>query len=314
MKKIAYVFPGQGSQSVGMGYDFYQNFESAKRIFDEADKVLGYPLTRLCFEGPIEKLSQTQYSQPAILTTSIACLEVLRENLLPTDSCLLPLYLAGHSLGEYSALVSAGGIEFKEALRIVQKRALFMQEEAEKYPTGMMAILGLERNEVEQICQEESVEVANINCPGQIVISGLKGYLEKAGQKAIDLGAKRVIPLSVNGAFHSSFMKPAQKKLAEVLATAEIKNLQTPVIVNITAGPVTTPDEIRESLTRQISGSVLWEDSVRFMLKQGVTTFIEIGPGKVLKGLIRKIEPNVEVKNIENMNNLEQEQRKNQNY
>ncbi|MDI6734588.1 MAG: ACP S-malonyltransferase [bacterium] len=306
MQKIAYVFPGQGSQSVGMGYDFYQNFEPAKRIFDEADKVLGYPLTRLCFEGPIEKLSQTQYSQPAILTTSIACLEVLKENLLPTTYYLLPTYLAGHSLGEYSALVAAGGIEFKEAVHIVHQRALFMQEEAEKYPAGMTAILGLERAEVERICREESVEVANINCPGQIVISGLKECLEKAGQKAVAAGAKRAISLAVNGAFHSSYMLPAQEKLARVLSEAEIKNLQIPVIANITAKPITNPDEIRESLTKQISGSVLWEDSVRFMIKQGVTTFIEIGPEKVLKGLIRRIASNISVKNIENMVSLKE--------
>lgn len=304
MEKTAYVFPGQGTQYIGMGYDFYQNFESAKKIYNDADEVLGYSLTKLCFEGPIEKLSQTQYAQPAILTTSIACLEVLRENSLPPASCLLPTYLAGHSLGEYSALVAAGGLEFKEAVRIVRQRAQFMQEEAEKHPTGMMAILGLERSEVERICREESVEVANINCPGQIVISGMKGCLEKAAQKVIEAGAKRAIPLAVNGAFHSSYMLPAQEKLAVVLSAAEIRNLQIPVIANVTARPVTNPEEIRESLTKQISGSVLWEDSVRWMIKEGITTFIEIGPGKVLKGLIRKIDPVVEVRNIENMESL----------
>lgn len=302
MKKIAYVFPGQGSQYIGMGYEFYQNFASAKKIFDKANEILGYSLTKLCFEGPIEKLSQTQYCQTAILTTSIACLEVLKE-IVPS---LIPTYTAGHSLGEYSALVSAGGVEFEEAVNIVQQRARFMQEEAEKNLGGMMAILGLEKVTLERICKEESVEIANINCLGQIVISGIKEYLEKAAQKALALGAKKTIPLAVNGAFHSSFMKPAQEKLARVLENARIKNLQIPVITNVDAEPVVNSDEIKQSLTRQISHSVLWEDSIRFMIREGVNTFIEIGPGKVLKGLMRRIEPSVEIKNIENMDSLKE--------
>ncbi|MEW6619936.1 MAG: ACP S-malonyltransferase [bacterium] len=304
MKKIAYVFPGQGSQYVGMGYEFYQNFKSAKEIFDQADAVLGYPQTKLCFEGVIEKLSQTQYSQPAILTTTIACLQVLKEILLPTAYCQLPVYLAGHSLGEYSALAAAGGIEFKEAVCIVQKRAQFMQEQAEKHPTGMIAVLGLERTEVERICLEESVEIANINCPGQIVISGMKDYLEKAAQKAVSAGAKKAIPLAVNGAFHSSYMLPAQEKLARALSAVEIRTPQIPIIANVTAKPVIEPNEIRVSLTKQIACTVLWEDSVRFMINEGINTFIEIGPGRVLKGLIRRIDSAVEVKNVENMDSL----------
>lgn len=305
MQKIAYVFPGQGTQYISMGYEFYQNFESAKKIFEEANEVLGYSLTKLCFEGPLEKLSQTQYSQVAILTASIACLHVLKETLLTTHYSLLPIYMAGHSLGEYSALVAADGIEFKEALRIVQQRAKFMQEAAEKNHGGMVAILGLERIEVEKICKEESIEIANINCPGQIVISGTKEYLEKAVQKALTSGAKKTIPLAVSGAFHSSLMIPAQEKLANVLNNAKIKNLQRPVIANVTAKPVLNSDEIKQSLTRQISNSVLWEDSIKFMIKEGIKTFIEIGPGRVLKGLIRRIDSNVEVKNIEKMNDLE---------
>ncbi|MEW6096696.1 MAG: ACP S-malonyltransferase [bacterium] len=298
LQKIAYVFPGQGAQYVGMGYEFYQNFESSKKIFDTSDEILGYSLTKLCFEGPIERLSQTQYAQVAILTTSIACLQPLKENLLPAD------YMAGHSLGEYSALVAAEGIEFKEALRIVQQRANFMQEEAEKIPAGMIAVLGLDRVEVEKICKEESVEIANINCPGQIVISGFKEYLDKAAQKAINRGAKKTIPLSVNGAFHSSFMKPAELKLANVLNSAKIKNLHIPVIANVSAKPVVSSDEIKQSLIKQISNSVLWEDSIRFMIEEGINTFIEIGPGKVLKGLIKRIDSSVEVKNIENIESL----------
>jgi len=306
MNKVAYVFPGQGSQYVGMGYEFYQNFNSAKKIFDEADEILGYYLTKLCFEGPIEKLSQTQYSQVAILTTSIACLYVLKESLPLTSYLLLPTYMAGHSLGEYSALVAAKGIEFKEAVRIVQKRAEFMQEEAEKIPTGMIAVIGLERVEIERICKEEAVEIANINCPGQIVISGFKEYLQKAAQKALSLGAKKTIPLPVNGAFHSSFMKPAEEKLSNVLNNAKIENLDIPVIANVTAKPVVSSNEIKESLAKQVSKSVLWEDSIRFMIKEGINTFIEIGPGRILKGLIRRIEPNVTIKNIENIKSLEE--------
>jgi [acyl-carrier-protein] S-malonyltransferase len=303
LQKIAYVFPGQGSQYVGMGYEFYQNFNAAKKIFDTADEVLGYSLTELCFEGPFEKLSQTQYSQPAILTTSIACLEVLREN-LPT---IHPIYVAGHSLGEYSALVSAQGIEFKEAVKLVQQRANFMQEATEENLGGMLAILGLTKIEIEVICSRiPDVEIANINCPGQIVISGLKAVLEKASKKALDSGARKVVQLPVSGAFHSRFMDPAREKLSNVLNTAKIKKAQIPVIANVCARPVVTPDEIRRTLTNQITHTVLWEDSIRFMIEEEIDTFIEIGPGNVLKGLIRRIDPSVEVKNIENMDSLKE--------
>lgn len=302
MKKVAYVFPGQGSQYIGMGHNFYQNFNSAKQIFDTADEILGYSLTKLCFEGQIEKLSQTQYSQPAILTTSIAALAVVKEE-LPS---LLPTYVAGHSLGEYTALVAANAVEFTEAIRIVQKRAEFMQQEAEKIPTGMVAILGLERATLEKICKAESVEIANINCPGQIVISGMKEYLEKASKNALALNAKKVITLPVSGAFHSSFMKPAQQKLALVLENANIKNAKLPVIANVSATPITTSEEIKLALINQITSPVLWEDSIRFMIKEGVNTFIEIGPAKVLRGLIRRIDAKVEIKNIENMDSLKE--------
>jgi len=301
MQKIAYIFPGQGAQYVSMGNEFYENFKSAKEIFHTADKLLGYSLTNLCFEGPIEKLSQTQYAQVAILTTSMVCWQVLKE-IFPS---LSPTYLAGHSLGEYSAIVAGGGMEFKEGVTIVQQRAQFMQEEAEKNPGGMMAILGLERVTLERICKEEFVEIANINCPGQIVISGMKEYLAKATQKALEAGAKKAIPLAINGAFHSSFMKPAGEKLAKVLQKAEIKNLQIPLIANVTAKPVLTADEIKQSLINQISQSVLWEESIKLMIKEGINTFIEIGPGRVLKGLIRRIDANVEVKNIEKMTDVE---------
>jgi len=301
MQKIAYVFPGQGSQYIGMGAEFYQNFKSAKKIFNTADEILGYSLSKLCFEGPMEKLSQTKYCQLAILITSLVCLEVLKEK-LPS---LIPTYMAGHSLGEYTAVIATEGIEFKEGITIVQKRAEFMQQEAEKNPAGMMAILGAERITLEKICQEESVEMANINCPGQIVISGRKEYLEKAAQKALEAGAKKAIPLALNGAFHSSWMKPAGEKLANVLNKTKIKDLQIPVITNLTAKPVVKAEEIKLSLIRQICSPVLWEDSIRLMIKEGINTFIEIGPGRVLKGLIRRIDASVEVKNIENMTDLE---------
>lgn len=304
-QKIAYVFPGQGSQYVGMGYAFYQNFKSAKKIFEQADEILNYSLTELCFEGPLDKLSQTQYCQIAILTTSIACLEVLKEVLLATSSSFCPIYMAGHSLGEYSALVAAGGVEFEEAVKIVQQRAHFMQEQANKNPGGMLAILGLAPVEVERICQETGVEMANLNCPGQIVISGDKRYLEKASQKALETGAKKIIPLAVSGPFHSSLMKPAEEKLKKVLEKTKIKDTSIPIIANVSARPVMRVDEIKQSLTSQMSHSVLWEESIIFMIKKGINTFIEIGPGKVLKGLIRRISPEVEVKNIENMADLE---------
>lgn len=303
-RKIAYLFPGQGSQYVGMGSEFYQHFKSAKKIFDQTDEILDYSLTELCFEGPLDKLSQTQYCQIAILTTTIACLEVLKEVLLPTSFSLPPIYMAGHSLGEYSALVAAGGVEFEEAVNIVQQRAHFMQEQADKKPGGMVAILGLSPVQLERICQEEGVEMANLNCPGQIVISGDKRYLEKASQKALELGAKKTIPLTISGPFHSSLMKPAGEKLKDVLEKAKIKDTLIPIIANVSAKPVIRADEIKQALTSQISQSVLWEESMRLMIKEGINTFIEIGPGRVLKGLMRRISPEVEVKNIEKMADL----------
>ena len=291
---IAFIFPGQGAQYVGMGKDLYDAFPEAKQVFDKADKILGWELKKTCFEGPLEELTLTVNCQPAIFTTSIAALKALSAIRYPLSAS----YMAGLSLGEYTALVAAGALSFEDGLYLVASRARFMEEAAGERPGMMSSILGLDLNTIEKIVQNSGAEIANLNCPGQVVISGSPEALEKANKLAQDKQAKRVVNLEVSGAFHSSFMQPAGKRLACVLNNINIKEPTVAVISNVTALPESAPYEIKENLIKQLTQRVLWEDSVRFMLKQGVNKFFEIGPGKVLKGLIRKIDPDVEVVNI----------------
>lgn len=292
MKKVAFIFPGQGSQSVGMGKDVYDKYEKIKVLFDSADKELGIELSRMCFEGPEEELKKTYNTQPALLATSVALYEAFKEQLPKPD------FVAGHSLGEYSALVASGVIGFNEAVKLVQTRGKLMEEAVPEGRGAMAAILGGNREMVERKCLEDGVEVANFNCPGQIVISGIAESIEKASERIKEAGAKKCIPLSVSGPFHSVWMKPASNGLLPYLNETEMHDASIPVIANVDAKVTEKASEIKEKLHQQIVSSVLWEDSIRNMINQGVDTFIEIGPGKVLTGLIKKIDKEVEFYNI----------------
>jgi [acyl-carrier-protein] S-malonyltransferase len=297
LSKIAYVFPGQGAQFVGMGKSIADEYPQAKQVFIEADNTLGYSLSELCFNGPEDELKLTYHTQPAILTTSIALYEVLKQDAPKPD------YVAGHSLGEYSALVAAGALTFTDAVASVRKRGQFMDEAVPAGEGAMAAVMGGDRETIGKICDEVtlkglSVQMANMNCPGQIVISGTKEGVEKAGVELKEAGIKRVIPLVVSGPFHSDLMKPAASKLARVLEGIDFKTAKVPVITNADARPVMLGEDIEHALVEQVFSPVLWEDSIAWMIEQGVTTFVEIGPGKVLSGLIKKINREVTIYSV----------------
>lgn len=292
MGKIAFVFPGQGAQAVGMGKDAYEAHAGAKEVFELADRVLGFTLTELVFGGPEEQLKQTANTQPALVATSLALYQVFREKGIRPD------YVAGHSLGEYSALAVAGALSFEDAIRTVRARGLLMEQAVPGGQGAMAAALGAGRQELAALCAEVSssvgaVELANLNCPGQIVVSGTKEGVAAVAERGKEAGAKRVIPLEVSGPFHSSLMKPAAEKLAEVLAALPVAAAEVPVVANVTARPVTEPEEIRRLLVEQVYSPVLWEDTVTWLIGKGVDTFIEIGSGSVLAGLIKKTDKGV---------------------
>jgi len=297
MEQVAFLFAGQGAQYVGMGKDLYESFPASKAVFDKADKVLGFPLSKLCFEGPQEELMQTQNCQPAILVTSVAAWEAFSATIRYPLSAIR--YAAGLSLGEYSALVAAGSISLEDSVYLVRRRGEFMEEEARKHPGKMASIIGLDLPIIRDICDKTKAEIANINCPGQTVISGGIKEIEEASKLAEAQGAKRAILLEVSGAFHSSFMQGASLELAAELDKLRISPAAIPIVSNVTAKPVTKAEEIKSNLVRQLSASVLWEDSMQFILSQGVTQYFEFGPGRVLKGLMRRIDETAQVVNIE---------------
>lgn len=292
MGKIAFIFPGQGSQTVGMGQTLAEGDSKVASYFKKADETLQTSLSSLIFNGPQEELTLTINAQPALLTTSIAILEFFREFNIEAD------YVAGHSLGEYSALVAAGAFTFEEAVYAVRKRGEFMEAAVPNREGTMAAILGLDRETLAEVTKSISdegypVQLANLNCPGQIVISGSRRGVELASEKAKERGAKRALPLDVSGPFHSSLMKPAAEKFKDVLDGMNIVSANIPVIANVMAEPIVEANVIKEKLVEQLYSPVQWEDSVRKMIELGVDTFIEIGPGKVLSGLVKKIERNV---------------------
>ncbi len=287
MGKIAFIFPGQGAQFVGMGKDFYENFSTSKEVYEKANDSLGMDMKKICFEGPDEELIKTENTQPAILTTSVAMLKALEERGIHCD------YAAGLSLGEYTALVSAEAMSFSEAVPLVKKRGKYMQEAVPLGKGGMAAILGLEKEKVLEAIHSVSkygiVEIANYNSPGQIVISGEIEAVNLAAEEAKKLGAKKVVLLPVSAPFHSSLLKPAGEKLKEELGKVKINDLKEVVVTNVDAKPLVDKSEVVPSLVRQVSNSVLWCDSVNTMLDSGVDTFIEIGPGKSLTGFVKRI-------------------------
>jgi [acyl-carrier-protein] S-malonyltransferase len=297
MGKIAFVFPGQGSQTVGMGQQLAEQYPEVMNYFKKADETLSAELSKLIFEGPQEELTKTVNTQPALLTTSLAILERFQK------AAIKPDFVAGHSLGEYTALVAAGALTFEDGVYAVRKRGEFMEGAVPNGEGSMAAILGLDREPLTKVTAEVSdsgfpVSLANLNCPGQIVISGSRKGVELASSKAKDAGAKRAIPLEVSGPFHSSLMKPAASELRQVLDGLDLKDARIPVIANVSANPMTTAEEIKENLIEQLYSPVLWEDSVVKMIDSGVDTFIEIGPGKVLSGLIKKINRSVKTYSI----------------
>jgi len=304
MGKKAYLFAGQGSQYIGMGKDLYEAFPESKAVFDKADEVLGFSISKMCFEGQPEELKKTKNCQPAIVTMTIAAYEAYKKvTSHKTPACPAgrqdTSYVAGLSLGEYSALVAAGALSFEDAVGLVRRRGEFMEEEALKSPGKMASLMGLELAAVRKVCRDTNVEVANINSPGQIVISGAATQIEEAVKAAEAAGARKVILLEVSGAFHSSFMKGASLKLAQELEKITLRKPEIPVISNVTAQPVVSAAEIKDCLIKQVASSVLWEDSMRFISSQGVNEFIEFGPGKVLKGLLRRINESAVCRNIE---------------
>jgi [acyl-carrier-protein] S-malonyltransferase len=295
---IAWVFPGQGAQCVGMGKDLYERFDSARRVFDQADEALGSSLSRLCFEGPEDELRLTVNVQPAILTVSLACLAAAREKLNGTPRARQPVLIAGHSLGEYTALAAAGVIDVPSAIRLARERGRLMHQAGLKKPGGMAAVIGLDERVLLDVCSQTGTDIANYNCPGQLVISGGKKKLAEAIALAEAKGAQRTITLAVSGAFHTHLMKPAADGLAEYIGSMPMANPVIPIIANTTALPITTADEVKQELLNQLCHGVQWQRSIEYMVNNGIGTFVEIGPGKVLSGLIRRINRNVRMVNI----------------
>ena len=305
MAKVAFVFPGQGAQKVGMCKDFYDNYACAKKIFEEADEALGFSISKMCFEGPEEDLRLTEFTQPAILTCSLAALAVVREHGLECEIA------GGHSLGEYSALAAAGVISLQDAVVAVNKRGRFMQEAVPVGEGAMAAVMGLEPDKIVEVCRQvekecgKAVQAVNFNCPGQVVIAGATQAVEKANEALKAAGAKRAVSLPVSAPFHSTLMEPAAERLKEVLDKIEFLDAKFPVVANVTAETVVKAEEIRDLLVKQAASPVKWEMSMRNMIRDGIDTYVEVGPGKTLTGFTRKIDRTITALNVEDMTSLE---------
>jgi [acyl-carrier-protein] S-malonyltransferase len=304
MSKTAFLFPGQGSQSVGMGRDLASTFAAARRTFEEANDALGFDLANLCFQGPEQQLRLTEFTQPAIFTVSVAALRVLAEAGVTAD------YVAGHSLGEYSANVAAGAVEFAVAARTVRRRGQLMQQAVPAGQGSMAAVLGMPAEAVAAVCRDASsegapVEPANLNSPEQTVISGAMAAVERAVALAKERGAKRAVLLQVSAPFHCSLMQPAQDGLAPILQEIPFSAAKIPVVVNVDAALVTDGGQLRDALIRQVTGAVRWTESMQLLIAKGVTTFVEVGPGKVLSGLLRQIDRSQKCAHVEDPASLE---------
>ena len=302
MKPIALTFPGQGSQYVGMGKELFENFSVAREIFEEADDTLRFSVSGLCFKGPEEALRLTENTQPAVLTTSVAALKVLQ-----AEKGMVPQFTAGHSLGEYSALVASDALAFSHAVKIVRLRGKFMQEAVPIGEGAMAAVLGMEKEQVEKLCEEicsdEILTPANFNSPGQIVIAGHSKAVERAIERVKQEGKKAIL-LPVSAPFHSPLMKPAGERLEKALEEISVNDLKIPVVTNVEAEANTSKDRVKGLLVAQVSSPVRWEESMRKMIENGVEQILEVGPGKVLSGLMKRIDNRVETKNIEDLKTL----------
>lgn len=300
MSKIAFIFPGQGAQKPGMGKDFYDRYETARKVFEDAGQWLDLDMKELCFEKN-DRLDATEYTQAALVTTCLAMEKVIREQ------GLCPDVTAGLSLGEYCAIEAAGGFSLKDAITTVRKRGILMEQAVPAGQGAMAAVLGLNGSQIEVVIRDiDGVSIANYNCPGQIVITGKKAAVEEASQRLKEEGARRCLPLNVSGPFHSAMLTDAGRELAQALEDVEVKELNLPYVTNVTAEYVTDCKEIKGLLARQIFSPVLWQQSVEMMIQDGADTFIEIGPGKTLAGFMKKINPNVKVYNIQTAEDMEQ--------
>jgi len=302
MGSIIFVFPGQGSQYVGMGQELANHYPEAAEVFNEAESILGWPLSQVCFTGPAEQLKRTENTQPAVLTVSIACYRVLAAR------GVVPQVVTGHSLGEYSALVAAGSLSFSEAVKLVARRAQLMAAAVPEGQGGMVAILGLEPEKVVSLCREVQdgvAEAANFNAPGQVVVAGDRAGLAEITFRAKEAGAKRVLLLPVSGPFHSSLMEPVARQLAVTLNQVSLADPRVPVVSNVTAGYVTTAAAVRESLIQQVARPVRWQESIGRLLAEGYKTFIEVGPGNVLSGLIKRMSNQLTIGQVGDSQSLE---------
>ena len=301
--KTAFLFPGQGAQAVGMGLDLYKGSDSGKEAFDMVDEALGRSLSKIMFEGPEDELRETRNAQPGIMAMSLACIEVIKSN-VPGEAIPIPYLMAGHSLGEYTALAAAGVLSVMDTAKLVQERSELMQHACDSNPGTMAAILGLDEMVLQEIARESGVFISNINTQDQIVISGEKISVARAMDMSDARGAKKVIPLKVGGAFHSGLMEPAKAGLVDFIDGLKFNNPEVPIIANCTGTPLHTGEEIKGELISQISGCVQWKKSVDFMIKSGIDNFLEIGPGRALGGMVKKIDRRVNVASVNDIESI----------